>query len=213
VASAALANDFGDLQVAIAGDGRDRARLERLARRAGAPVRFLGRVSEEDKAELLGAADLFVMACRNRWAGLEQEGFGIVFAEAAAAGVAQVAGDSGGAAEAVAHGETGLVVRHPRRWQAVAEAMRVLLTDTKRREAMGAEARRRAVASFDYERLAPRLAAALAEVGTVSQPGSAGPDGPMRRAESETDETERKAGQPVEEGRPGAGAGERPTGG
>jgi phosphatidylinositol alpha-1,6-mannosyltransferase len=79
-ASAALAGTFPDLQVAIAGDGRDRARLERLARRSGAPVRFLGRVSEDDKAALLGAADLFVMACRNRWAGLEQEGFGIVFA-------------------------------------------------------------------------------------------------------------------------------------
>ena len=64
-------------------------------------MHVLGRVSQEDRAALLGAADVFVMACRNRWLGLEQEGFGIVFLEAAAAGVAQVAGDSGGASEAV----------------------------------------------------------------------------------------------------------------
>ncbi len=41
-------------------------------------------MSQEDRADLLGAADIFVMACRNRWLGLEQEGFGIVFLEAAA---------------------------------------------------------------------------------------------------------------------------------
>ena len=53
---------------------------------------------------LYGCADVFAMLCRSRWGGLEQEGFGIVFAEAAACGVPQVAGDSGGAAEAVADG-------------------------------------------------------------------------------------------------------------
>ena len=76
---------------------------------------MLGRVSQEDRAALLGAADVFVMACRNRWLGLEQEGFGIVFLEAAAAGVPQVAGDSGGASEAVLDGVTGLVVADPGR--------------------------------------------------------------------------------------------------
>ena len=64
------------------------------------------------------------MLCRNRWAGLEQEGFGIVFLEAAAAGVPQVAGDSGGAAEAVLHGETGLVVDRPDEVDAVAARAR-----------------------------------------------------------------------------------------
>ena len=55
-----------------------------------------GRVDTSERADLL--ADVFVMACRTRWAGLEQEGFGIVFLEAAAAGVPQIAGDSGGSA-------------------------------------------------------------------------------------------------------------------
>ena len=98
------------------GHRRGGPRADALARRAGgprAPVHLLGRSPRTDKAALLGAADVFVMACRNRWLGLEQEGFGIVFLEAAAAGVPQVAGDSGGAAEAVVDGVTGLVVDEP----------------------------------------------------------------------------------------------------
>ena len=61
-----------------------------------------------------GMADVFAMLCRNRWFGLEQEGFGIVFLEAAAAGVPQLAGASGGSGEAVVDGVTGSVVRDPR---------------------------------------------------------------------------------------------------
>ena len=93
--------------LAIAGGGRDDDRLARLAADLDAPVRFLGRVANDDLPRLYGCADVFTMLCRNRWGGLEQEGFGIVFVEAAACGVPQVAGDSGGAAEAVADGETG----------------------------------------------------------------------------------------------------------
>ena len=93
---------------------------------------------------------------------MEQEGFGIVFLEAAACGVAQVAGDSGGAAEAVADGETGLVVRRPSDPAAVAVAIAGLLDDPLRREAMGEAARRRAVEQFSYDRLAATLAATLA---------------------------------------------------
>ena len=62
---------------------------------------------DDDLPSLYGCADVFAMLCRNRWGGLEQEGFGIVFLEAAACGVPQVAGASGGAAEAVVDGETG----------------------------------------------------------------------------------------------------------
>ncbi len=159
-----LRPSFPDLVVAIAGSGRDTGRLERLVAAGGAPVRLLGRVSEEDKAALVASADVFVMACRNRWMGLEQEGFGIVFLEAAAAGVPQVAGESGGAAEAVVDGETGLVVGHPENPSEVAAAIRSLLADDGRRRAMGDAARKRALASFDYARLAPRLADALTEV-------------------------------------------------
>jgi phosphatidyl-myo-inositol dimannoside synthase len=159
-----LAPSFPDLVVAIAGDGRELAHLRRLAARSPVRVEVLGRVSQEDRAALLGAADVFVMACRNRWLGLEQEGFGIVFLEAAAAGVPQVAGDSGGASEAVLDGETGLVVADPGNPGAVAEALRSLLVDPDRRRRMGRAARSRVQESFDNDVLASRLAEALAGV-------------------------------------------------
>ena len=86
-AAAGLTSSFPDLTLAIGGTGRDMGRLRRLATTNGAPVELLGRVSDEALPDLYGAADVFVMACRDRWLGLEQEGFGIVFLEAAACGV------------------------------------------------------------------------------------------------------------------------------
>jgi phosphatidylinositol alpha-1,6-mannosyltransferase len=163
-AAGRLAPSYPDLVVAIGGVGRELERLRGQAAASLATVTLLGRVSDEDRAALLAAADVFVMACRNRWLGLEQEGFGIVFLEAAAAGVPQVAGDSGGAAEAVVHGETGLVVGDPGDPGSVAEALRTLLADPKLRKRMGTAGRRRVEASFDYDVLASRLASTLAKV-------------------------------------------------
>jgi phosphatidyl-myo-inositol dimannoside synthase len=163
-ASHRLQPSFGDLSVVIGGQGRDTPRLAALIAETRAPVVLLGSVPNADMPDLLAAADVFVMPCRNRWLGLEQEGFGIVFVEAAAAGVPQVGGDSGGAAEAVIDGETGFVVANPEDPGAVAEALRRLLVDPVRRRAMGRAARKRALGSFDYGLLAPRLAQALAEV-------------------------------------------------
>ncbi len=163
-AAAALEPSFPGLTVAIAGDGRDLGRLRDLVRSSGAPVRLLGRVDDDDLPRLYGAADVFAMACRNRWLGLEQEGFGIVFLEAAAAGVAQVAGRSGGADEAVVDGETGLVVADPSDPGAVAHALRELLGDGDRRRRMGRAARLRVEQSFGYGFLARRLAHALQDV-------------------------------------------------
>jgi phosphatidylinositol alpha-1,6-mannosyltransferase len=164
-AASTLGPSRPDLVVAIAGDGRDRPRLERLARQADVPVRLLGRVPDADLPALYGCADVFAMLCRNRWRGLEQEGFGIVFVEAAATGVAQVAGASGGAAEAVADGETGLVVNRPNDIREVANALAALLDDDSRRAAMGHAARGRAAAEFSYDVLAARLRDALATAG------------------------------------------------
>lgn len=163
-AAAALAPSFPDLTVAISGAGRDLSRLRGLVRATGAPVRLLGRVDDDDLPRLYGAADVFAMTCRNRWLGLEQEGFGIVFLEAAAAGVAQVAGRSGGADEAVVDGETGLVVEDPEDPGAVAHALRQLLGDDDRRRRMGRAARLRVEQSYGYDLLARRLADALEDV-------------------------------------------------
>jgi phosphatidylinositol alpha-1,6-mannosyltransferase len=161
-AGARLAEGRPDLVVAVAGAGRDRGRLERLARKAGAPVRFLGRISDADLPGLYACADVFAMCCRNRWGSLEQEGFGIVFLEAAASGLPAVAGASGGAADAVADGRTGVVVHRPADPVAVVAALAPLLDHPDRCRAMGAAARTRVEAEFAYPLLADRLAAALA---------------------------------------------------
>lgn len=165
-AAALLAPDHPDLVVAVAGGGRERNRLDRLVRRSGAPVRLLGRVDDEQLPALFGCADVFAMLCRNRWAGLEQEGFGIVFLEAAACGVAQVAGDSGGAGEAVVDGETGFVVRRPQDAAAAAQVIGRLLGDAELRRSQGHSARARAEHEYAYEVLAARLDEALSAVET-----------------------------------------------
>ena len=163
-AAALLAPHHPDLTVAVVGTGRDAGRLARLISTTGAPVRMLGRVRDHDLPRLMGAADVFAMPCRRRWGGLEQEGFGIVFLEAAACGVPEVAGDSGGAGEAVSHGETGFVVPAPDDPVAVADALTVLLDDADLRSRMGQAARRRVEAEFSYDRLAQTLSAALEAV-------------------------------------------------
>ena len=161
-AVARLAPARPGLRLCIAGEGRDKPRLERLVRRTGAPARLLGRVGEGELADLYGAADVFAMLCRKRWFGLEQEGFGIVFLEAAAAGVAQVAGESGGAAEAVEHGASGLVVADPGDVAGVAGALATLVDDPDHRRRLGSAARHRAEEQFSYDRLAGNLCHALA---------------------------------------------------
>ncbi|MGB8861508.1 MAG: glycosyltransferase family 4 protein [Ilumatobacteraceae bacterium] len=149
------------LQLVIAGGGRDEQRLRGLATSLNAPVRFLGRVGNDDLPRLFGCADAYAMLCRNRWGGLEQEGFGIVFLEAAACGVPQIAGDSGGAAEAVEDEVSGLVVRRPDDPREVAAAIERLLDDPARSRAMGVAGRERAVREFSYDVLARRLGASL----------------------------------------------------
>ena len=121
--------------------GRDRGRLERLVRRSGAPVRLLGRVDDDALPAFYGCADVFAMLARGRWAGLEQEGFGIVFLEAAACGVPQVAGASGGVAEAVADDDTGLLVAEAKDAMAAAAALGRLLDDPSLRASQGEAAR------------------------------------------------------------------------
>lgn len=149
------------LRLVIASTGRDEPRLRALARTTGAPVTFLGRVAHDALPRLYGCADIFSMMCRNRWGGLEQEGFGIVFVEAAACGVPQLAGDSGGAAEAVLDGETGFVLTDPNDAAALAARMELILDDNDLRTRFSLASRRRAEADFAYDVLSARLASAL----------------------------------------------------
>ncbi len=94
------------------GDGPYLRRLRRLARRSGAAgsVLFAGPVRWADLPGYYDAGTVFAMPCRTRRAGLDVEGLGIVYLEAAATGLPVIAGDSGGAPDAVLPGETGYVV-------------------------------------------------------------------------------------------------------
>ena len=161
-ASALLKVNFPSLHVAIGGSGRDRDRLEKLATKVGAPVSFFGRIPDQYLADWIGVSDLMVMDCRSRWFGLEQEGFGIVFVEAAAAGVAQVAGRSGGSHEAVRDGETGTIVTNPMSARDLAVAIGDLLVDDERRREYAQRSRETAAAQSDWSYLAKRLSTGLA---------------------------------------------------
>jgi phosphatidyl-myo-inositol dimannoside synthase len=160
-ASAKLRSDYPTLRVMIGGVGRDVKRLERLVKSTHAPVTFLGRVPDEQLSDWLGASDLMVMDCRSRWLGLEQEGFGIVFVEAAAAGTAQIAGRSGGSHEAVTDGVTGLVVNNSRSVSSLVSVMSELLGDNDRRRRYGEQSRLAAVERFDWDILADELGEGL----------------------------------------------------
>jgi len=160
-AVAQLAPHRPKLRLVIASTGRDEDRLQKLAQELSAPVTFLGRVPNDDLPALYGCADVFSMMCRNRWGGLEQEGFGIVFVEAAACGVPQIAGDSGGAAEAVEDGVTGFVMKDPTDASGLAARLVRILDNPELKESMSRESRRRAESEFNYDVLANRLGEVL----------------------------------------------------
>ena len=123
---------------------------------------FAGEVPDEDLPSCYTAGDLFAMPCRSRWGGLEVEGFGIVYLEAGATGRAVVAGRSGGAPEAIADQETGLLVegREPK---AVALSIARLLLDPGFRKRMGAAGRARVLDRFTWAGQAGILARILAD--------------------------------------------------
>jgi phosphatidyl-myo-inositol dimannoside synthase len=152
-----------EARLLLVGDGPSRPRLEALAAEKGinGSVTFAGQVSEEELPSYYAAGDVFTMPCRSRKGGLEVEGFGIVFLEAAAVGLPVVAGNSGGAAEAVEDGETGLVVDGTN-VDDVARATAELLEDPARAATMGKLGRLRVEQDFAWPRVIERLALGLA---------------------------------------------------
>jgi len=149
----ALARSGQPVQLWVAGEGTDRARLERVAADAGGgSVTFLGYVSEERKLELY----------RQAWAVVfpsPKEGWGITNLEAAGCGTPAVASDSPGLRESVRAGETGLLVPHGD-VDALAAALRSLATDAALRERLSAGARAFAQ-SLSWERAAAETEAHL----------------------------------------------------
>lgn len=148
----------------IVGPGPYRRKLDRMA--ASSPVaeriHFTGEVRWEELPEHYAAGDVFAMPCRTRWLGMDLEALGVVFLEAAAAGLPVVAGRSGGAPETVVEGVTGTVV-DGRRASEVGAAVAALLADLPRAREMGRAGRRRVEAEFSWAVVCARLEKLLAE--------------------------------------------------
>lgn len=149
-----------DLQYVVAGEGELRPKLESLAAKAGvaANVSFLGGVSDAELVKLYRQCDLFVLPSRGQElrGAIGGEGFGRVYVEAALAGKPVIGSSSGGAAEAVLNGVTGLLV-NPQWADNVADAVLALLTDRERAAAMGAAGRRWALETFSQHALRESL--------------------------------------------------------
>ena len=152
-----------DAALVIVGGGPYLDTLRGLADDCGVAehVTFTGAVPGDELPAHHALADVFAMPCRTRGGGMDVEGLGIVFLEASATGVPVIAGDSGGAPEAVRHNETGLVIDGGS-VDEVAEAVTELLTDRDRAAAMGAAGRQWVTSQWRWDTLAARLADLLA---------------------------------------------------
>jgi phosphatidyl-myo-inositol dimannoside synthase len=152
-----------DAALLLVGDGPYRARVQHLADRTGVAehVIFAGRVPSEELSQHYAAGDVFCMPARSRWGGLEAEGLGICYLEAAATGLPVVVGDSGGAPDAVLDGENGYVVAG-RDTDAVAQRCAELLLDRPLAERFGHRGRTWVAETWQWDRIAVRLQRLLA---------------------------------------------------
>ena len=157
-AAARLRSRIPDLRVRIVGGGPESVRLHTLTASLGLAgvVTFLGEISRSALAVEYVGADCFCLPTI-------QEGFGLVFAEAMAAGLPIVACRAAAVPEVVEDGRTGLLVK-PLDVEELAKGMETLLTNAALRAEMGATGRRR-VEELDLDRVATRLLAALPAQG------------------------------------------------
>ncbi|MEU1685042.1 glycosyltransferase family 4 protein [Micromonospora sp. NPDC005707] len=152
-----------DAALLVVGGGPYRATLAKLARQTGVErdVVFTGSVPSAELPAHYAAGDVYAMPCRTRNRGLDVEGLGIVYLEASATGLPVVAGDSGGAPDAVREGETGYVVRG-RDVAQLADRVATLLADRDLARQLGAAGRAWVEREWRWETQAERMAALLA---------------------------------------------------
>ena len=143
-----------EVQLLFVGKGRSEHRLRRKAEALGVRARFEVDVPWSELAGLYREMDVFCMPCKSRWGGLEVEGLGLVFLEAAATGLPVLVGDSGGSPETVLPGRTGFVVTDV---DAIVEGLEILLADPQSARQMGAQGRRFVEDEFTWERVVERL--------------------------------------------------------
>jgi phosphatidylinositol alpha-1,6-mannosyltransferase len=156
----ALKQRFPEAALLIVGGGPYRGRLEQMALDSAwaQDVVFTGSVPWPELPAHYAAADVFAMPCRTRRRGLDVEGLGIVYLEASATALPVIAGDSGGAPDAVLQGDTGWIVRHgPTSVVDTVERLSELLGDPTLRAAAGERGRQWVQADWSWERQVKQL--------------------------------------------------------
>jgi phosphatidylinositol alpha-1,6-mannosyltransferase len=158
----AIIKEVPEAHILMIGEGPYRSYLENRVKTLGLQehVTFIGRIQYVDLPKHICVGDLFVMPSRSRLAGLEVEGLGIVYLEASACGLPVIAGNSGGAPDAVLQGETGLVVDGTSTAE-VATAVIELLQDADRSKAMGIRGRQWIIQDWRWEIWSARFAELL----------------------------------------------------
>ncbi|MFZ0312877.1 MAG: glycosyltransferase family 4 protein [Candidatus Korobacteraceae bacterium] len=155
---------FPDVAYVIAGDGDDRDYLSRLAAEYGVQknVIFAGRVSDAELPLLYNACDAFIMCSREDRTrrGILAEGFGIALLEASACGKPVIAGRSGGIADAVQDGITGLLV-NPIASEEVAAAIVRLLQEPALADRLGQNGRHWVESEMNWTRAADEFQRAM----------------------------------------------------
>jgi len=170
-ALAASEGELASLNYAVVGAGAELAPLKALAKKLGVTqrVRFLTDVPDADLPALYNLATAYVGLSRQ--AGLDVEGFGISFAEAAACGLPVIGARSGGIPDVVADGETGLLVNAERPDEVVA-AIAKLLKDGKLAGRLGKEGRSRVEKFQNWDRVTRDLRAIATEfAGDIARSG------------------------------------------
>lgn len=136
----------------LIGEGPHHDHLQKLVQKHNlqGSVTFIGRLGYEDLPRYICVGDIFAMPSRSRLMGLEVEGLGIVYLEASACGLPVLAGNSGGAPDALVHNETGLVV-DGMDMREISLAAIELLTKVELSQKMGATGRQWIVANWRWE--------------------------------------------------------------
>jgi phosphatidylinositol alpha-1,6-mannosyltransferase len=116
----------------------------------------LENVGDDELPSMYGMCDVFVMPSRADLGACDVEGFGIVYLEANACGKPVIAGKSGGIADAVLDGETGLLVP-PDSPETLADSICRVLTHEEYAERLGRQGRERAIREFSWDAIADRV--------------------------------------------------------